>query len=152
MSDYTENFAEAYKLKQQKMLGELQSIYDEKTGLSQRLNKLTQDLVENTEEGTIPTDPDEEGSLIFTGRNSKTAGILDGIGLPEAVMLVETPTSLANDSQLRQLLSNMQNQFNQMEDEEEDESHKDNQDSDSMVLANNYKDIGEIENKLNQIS
>jgi len=33
----------------------------------------------------------------------------DMVGLPEAVMLIETPTSLANDSQLRQLLNNMQN-------------------------------------------
>ena len=32
--DYGESFAEEFKLKQAKMLGELQSIYDVKTGLS----------------------------------------------------------------------------------------------------------------------
>ena len=42
--DYGESFAEEFKLKQAKMLGELQSIYDVKTGLSQKLNKITQGL------------------------------------------------------------------------------------------------------------
>ena len=39
--DYSENFAEEFKLKQAKMLGELQSIYDVKTDLSEKLNKIT---------------------------------------------------------------------------------------------------------------
>jgi hypothetical protein len=44
MSDYEENFAEEYRIKQQKMLGELESIYNEKSGLTEHLNKLTQEL------------------------------------------------------------------------------------------------------------
>ena len=39
--DYGESFAEEFKLKQAKMLGELQSIYDVKTGLSEKLRGLT---------------------------------------------------------------------------------------------------------------
>jgi hypothetical protein len=31
LSDYNDNFAEEYRLKQMKMLGELQSIYDDKS-------------------------------------------------------------------------------------------------------------------------
>ena len=48
-------------------------------------------------------------------------------GMPEAVQqVVETPSSLANDSQLHQLLSNMHNQLKNMEggadmDDEDDE-------------------------------
>jgi len=38
-SDFTADcFAEEYRLKQEKMLGELQNIYDQKTGLSLRLS------------------------------------------------------------------------------------------------------------------
>ena len=92
------------------MLGELQSIYDEKSGLHSQLNKLTQDW-------------QIEGS--------------DGIGLEE-VKMVETPTSLGNDLQLRQMLSNMQKEFNDI-----DESNDELNESSSIVLAENYKDIGE---------
>ena len=76
------------------MLGELQSIYDVKTGLSEKLNKITQ--------GLTVDDPDEVGP-------ANAFFILDE-QMPEAVQnIVETPSSLANDSQLNQLLSNMHN-------------------------------------------
>ena len=51
--DYSENFAEEFKLKQAKMLGELQSIYDVKSGISEKLNKITQ--------GLTVEDPDDVG-------------------------------------------------------------------------------------------
>ena len=78
------------------MLGELQSIYDVKTGLSQKLNKITQ--------GLTVEDPDE------VGPDYSLAILNEQTSMPEAVQqIVETPSSLANDSQLHQLLSNMHN-------------------------------------------
>ena len=38
LSDYDDNFAEEYRMKQLKMLGELQSIYDDKSQLTQQIN------------------------------------------------------------------------------------------------------------------
>ena len=64
--DYGESFAEEFKLKQAKMLGELQSIYDVKTGLSQKLNKITRGL-------TVVQEPPEDdaagGKLSSSGHH-----------------------------------------------------------------------------------
>jgi len=64
-------------------------------------------------------DPDEVGpgeGLMILNENSQSS-------MPEAVMrVVETPSSLANDSQLHQLLSNMHNHLKGMEgDSDEDD-------------------------------
>ena len=72
--DYGVSFAEEFKLKQAKMLGELQSIYDVKTGLSQKLNKITR--------GLTVQDPDE------VGPSSSHQGLLlleEQNSMPEAV-------------------------------------------------------------------
>lgn len=71
LSDYNDNFAEEYRIKQMKMLGELQSIYDDKSQLTQQINQITREL-----------SVDEP----------------DNAELPEALMFVETPTSAHNDS------------------------------------------------------
>ena len=69
--DYGESFAEEFKLKQAKMLGELQSIYDVKTGLSEKLRGLT------------VQDPDDDDPS-FTGHHGLL--ILDKqASMPEAV-------------------------------------------------------------------
>ena len=85
------------------MLGELQSIYDVKTGLSEKLNKITRGL-------SVEEDPDE---VVGPAEESKGLVILsdqEALLMPEAVQrVVETPSSLANDSQLHQLLNNMKN-------------------------------------------
>mmetsp|Transcript_45564 Transcript_45564/g.60458 ORF Transcript_45564/g.60458 Transcript_45564/m.60458 type:complete len:107 (-) Transcript_45564:112-432(-) len=62
-------------------------------------------------------DPDEVGPsddpLIIMDEQSQ---------MPEAVQkVIETPSSLANDSQLHQLLSNMHNQLKDMEGQDSDE-------------------------------
>lgn len=69
-SDYDDNFAEEYKKKQLKMLGELQSIYDDKSQLTEQINRLTRELSIDDDLG------DSAASL----------------------MVVETPTSVQNDS------------------------------------------------------
>lgn len=81
--DYGESFAEEFKLKQAKMLGELQSIYDVKTGLSQKLNKITRGLTVGQE----GDEADELGGAVDGGHHGLL--ILDeqhnSSGMPEAV-------------------------------------------------------------------
>lgn len=106
------------------MLGELQSIYNVKTGLSQKLNKIRR--------GLTVEDPDEVGprkGLMNLNENSGS--------MPESVMrVVETPSSLANDSQLHQLLSNMHNHLKDMEGgSDEDEDDQGNTIDDEIFLA-----------------
>jgi len=51
LSDYVgDNFAEEYRLKQLKMLGELQSIYDDKSQLTEQINKITKELSVNDDD------------------------------------------------------------------------------------------------------
>ena len=91
------------------MLGELQSIYDVN---NQKLSKLTR--------GLTVMDPDEVGPS-----DDPLVILNDQASMPEAVKtVVETPSSLANDSQLHQLLSNMHNQLKDLEgnDSEEDDA------------------------------
>ena len=109
------------------MLGELQSIYDVKTGLSEKLNKLKR--------GLTVEDPDEVGPAQISDDQEQ---------MPEAVMnVVQTPSSLANDSQLHQLLSNMHNQLKDMADNDSD---------DELTLAKEIADIDKAQQHMNRSS
>ena len=83
------------------MLGELQTIYDVKNGLSEKLNKIKQGL---SEEGDSD-EPSEERKADSTQSPLKTTAMGIDVeqtsGMPEALMrIVETPSSFDNDSQL----------------------------------------------------
>ena len=127
-SDYPNNFAEEFRLKQQRMFEEFNEVRNEK----KKLNNLIK--------GLSVKDPDEVGAI---------DGRIDNVnGSPQSTainMVVETPSSLANDSQLYQLIAQMQ-QIKDVEDSDDEAAmHPEKRAEEVLTDTNNYKDIGEQE-------
>lgn len=94
----------------------------------------------NLIKGLSVKDPDEVGALDAPLDND------DGSPKSTAInMVVETPSSLANDSQLYQLIAQMQ-QIKDVEDSDDETGQRQGKRAEEALAdANNYRDIGEQE-------